>query len=78
MARGSYNLPIHAPRSFSDFSREELIGQPIEILIPIRARKAHQGHMDSYMKAPTRRSMGSGFALSGRRKDGLEFPVEVP
>ena len=59
------------------YERTELIGQPVEGLIPRRARQAHVTHRAGYMAAPRVRSMGRGLDLAGLRKDGTEFPVEV-
>jgi hypothetical protein len=59
------------------YSRAELIGQPVERLIPARRRQAHVGHRDTYLTAPRTRPMGQGLDLAGLRKDGAEFPVEV-
>ncbi len=59
------------------YARAELIGQPVELLIPTRAREAHVRHRGAYMAAPRVRSMGKGFDLAGLKKDGTEFPVEV-
>lgn len=59
------------------YPRAELIGQPVELLIPTRAREAHVRHRDAYMAAPRARSMGKGLELAGLKKDGTEFPVEV-
>lgn len=58
-------------------SKEELLGQKIEILIPHELRKHHVNHRDNYSKNPTSRSMGIGKNLSAVRKDGSSFPVEV-
>lgn len=59
------------------YSRTELIGQPIEILVPERFRSAHIGFRQAYLAAPVSRSMGVGRELYGLRKDGAEFPVEI-
>lgn len=59
------------------YSRDELLGQAIEILIPERFRGAHIGHRATYISAPRARPMGSGLDLYGQRKDGSEFPVEI-
>ncbi len=59
------------------YQRAELIGQPLEILIPERARAAHVAHRRSYAATPTIRPMGQGRDLAGRRRDGAEFPVEI-
>ena len=59
------------------YTRPELIGQPVELLIPRRVRHAHEQHRGAYMAAPRARSMGKGLELAGLKKDGTEFPVEV-
>ncbi len=59
------------------YERSELVGQPIEILIPERARKTHVGHRTGFFQAPKTRPMGTGMELYGRRKDGSEIPVEI-
>ncbi|MCH8948540.1 MAG: PAS domain S-box protein [Acidobacteria bacterium] len=59
------------------YSQEELLGQPIEILLPERFRKIHPQHHEGYFAAPHIRPMGTGLDLVGRRKDGSEFPVDV-
>lgn len=59
------------------YSRNELAGQPIEILLPERLRNQHRMHRDGFLLAPRSRPMGAGLNLIGRRKDGSEFPVEV-
>ncbi|OAI07526.1 PAS domain S-box protein [Methylomonas methanica] len=59
------------------YSRPELIGQPVEILVPERYRSAHVGFRRAYLAAPASRPMGAGRDLYGLRKDGTEFPVEI-
>lgn len=59
------------------YSREELLGQPVEVLIPPRYHRAHIHHRGSYTASPTTRPMGIGLKLAGRRKEGSEFPVEI-
>jgi formate hydrogenlyase transcriptional activator len=59
------------------YSRQELVGQPVEFLIPERYRQVHPAHRDSYNDRPRVRTMGAGLELYGRRKDGSEFPVDI-
>jgi len=59
------------------YTREELLGSGIEVLIPERLRDRHQRHRSGYAADPHARPMGAGLELFGRRKDGSEFPVEV-
>src|SRR6266849_1906814 len=59
------------------YHREELLGKPIEILIPERFRGKHRGHRAGFMSNPQLRPMGAGLELPGVRKDGTEFPVEI-
>jgi len=62
---------------FFGYSRDELIGQPVEMLVPERFRSAHTGFRQAYLAAPVSRSMGVGRDLYGLRKDGTEFSVEI-
>lgn len=59
------------------YDQEELVGEPIEILLPDHVKKSHVKRRDSYIQKPERRMMGIGMDLSARRKDGSEFPVEI-
>lgn len=59
------------------FTRAELLGQSIELLIPTRFHGAHVQHRSHYASQPYTRPMGANLELFGRRKDGTEFPVEV-
>jgi len=59
------------------YQRDELLGQPLELLLPERFRTIHQVHRSGYVMHPHVRSMGSGMDLAGRRKDGVEFPIEA-
>src|SRR3990172_10895697 len=59
------------------YHRDELLGKPVEILLPERFREKHVGHRKDYYSEPRMRSMGVGLNLFGRRKDGTEFPVEI-
>ena len=59
------------------YTRAELLGNRIEMLIPESARPRHHHHVHSFTTQPRLRPMGSGLDLHGRRKDGQEFPVEI-
>jgi hypothetical protein len=59
------------------YSHAELIGQPVDVLLPESARNAHSAHRAEYFAAPRVRPMGVGLDLSGRRQDGTTFPVEI-
>jgi PAS domain S-box-containing protein len=59
------------------YDRLELIGRPVEILLPENARGVHVSHRERYRLHPTVRTMGGGLELLGRRKNGTSFPVEV-
>ena len=59
------------------YGRKELVGKPIEILLPARYRPMHQMHREGYQAAPRRRPMGLGLDLSALRHDGAEFPAEI-
>ncbi|MGE5216150.1 MAG: PAS domain S-box protein [Chloroflexota bacterium] len=59
------------------YSRKELLGQPVELLLPERFRQSHVGHRTNYLSEPRARAMGAGLELFACRKDGSEFPVEI-
>ncbi len=59
------------------YSREELTGRPIEILLPARLRQRHREHREGFAREPKVRPMGIGLDLRSRRKDGSEFAVEI-
>jgi PAS domain S-box-containing protein len=65
-----------AERNFG-YPRDELLNQPVEILVPETLRDRHQHHRADYAAKPHTRAMGEGMELHGRRKDGSEFPVEI-
>jgi len=76
-ASGRVTLVNAQTEKLFGYKREELVGQPVENLMPERLRGNHVGHREQYAKVPRLRMMGSGKELSGRRKDGTEFPVEI-
>lgn len=59
------------------YSRNELLGQSVDCLIPDELRARHSGHRARYTANPVTRPMGSGLNLYGRRRDGSQFPVEI-
>ncbi|MEO6611655.1 MAG: PAS domain-containing sensor histidine kinase [Chitinophagaceae bacterium] len=65
-----------AERMF-DYSENELIGQPVEILIPDKYKPDHHQLRDGFYKKPSNRVMGKGRDLNGRKKNGNDMPVEV-
>jgi PAS domain S-box-containing protein len=63
--------------SLFGYLNEELVGQAVEMLVPLRHRLHHTGHRVRYAGNPRVRSMGAGLQLFGLRKDGSEFPVDI-
>ena len=66
----------HTEKLFG-YDRAELDGQHIEILMPVRFRKSHPGHRNSFIDTPIARPMGGGRDLYALRKDGTEIQVEI-
>ena len=67
---------VQAERVFG-YPRDELLGQPVEMLVPQRFRGHHPGLRQAFFAEPRARPMGAGRELYGLRKDGSEFPVEI-
>ena len=59
------------------WTRTDLVGQPVEQLLPPAARRQHVRHRGDYAAAPSTRPMGAGLELEGLRRDGSSFPVEI-
>jgi protein-histidine pros-kinase len=59
------------------YQREELIHQPVEVLLPERFRGRHHGHRTQFFASPRLRPMGHATELFGLRKDGTEFPADI-
>lgn len=76
-ADGRIDLANRQAEVMFGYTRNELIGQAVELLVPARLRKDHLLHRAGFMADPQSRPMGSGRDLFAVRKDGSEFPVEV-
>ena len=76
-AEGRIILLNRVTEDMFGYSRDELLGQPVEVLIPQELHARHAEHRAHYRKHPMTRTMGSGLALEGIRKDGSRFPVEI-
>ena len=76
-ANGAIALVNRQLETMFGYARAELLGRPIEMLIPQRFRLAHVDQRKSYFAQPRTRPMGADLDLFGRRKDGTEFPVEI-
>jgi methyl-accepting chemotaxis protein len=76
-ASGRIAVLNEAAERLFGYARSELIGQPIEALVPDAARAHHVGRRDGYLAQPATRGMGIGLELEGRRKDGTLVPVEI-
>src|SRR6266498_1824339 len=59
------------------YPRNEIIGQSVEKIIPVRFQNIHPSHRTGYFHEPRVRPMGTGLELYGLRRDGTEFPVEI-
>ena len=59
------------------YRRDELAGQPVEILVPDAIKAGHPAHRAEYVADPRPRQMGEGIELAGRRRDGSTFPAEI-
>jgi PAS domain S-box-containing protein len=74
---GNIVLVNSQTESLFGYLREELLGQPVEMLVPMRFHAHHPGHRHRYFGEPRVRGMGAGLDLFGLRKNGDEFPVEI-
>ena len=75
--RGRIVLVNAQTENLFGYSRDELLGESIEKLVPARFRAAHPALRGSFTEAPVARSMGAGRDLYGLRKDGSEVPIEI-
>jgi len=76
-AEGRIILLNRVAEDMFGYSRDELLGQPVEALIPHELHARHAEHRAHYRQNPMTRTMGSGLALEAIRKDGSRFPVEI-
>jgi PAS domain S-box-containing protein len=76
-AEGRIILLNRVTEDMFGYTRDELLGQPVEVLIPQELHARHAEHRAHYRQRPLTRTMGSGLALEGIRKDGSRFPVEI-
>lgn len=74
---GSIVLANRQAAQLFGYAQTDLIGQPLEQLLPERLRTAHVAHRDGYVRAPRVRPMGVGLDLLGQRQNGSEFPVDI-
>ncbi len=76
-AQGRIELVNAKTEEMFGYSRQELLGQELEMLLPERYRAIHASHRSRYFASPGVRPMGLGLELAGQRKDGSEFPIEI-
>ncbi|WP_159050034.1 PAS domain S-box protein [Streptomyces sp. MMG1533] len=74
---GTIKLVNAQTEALFGYRREELLGRPVELLMPHRFHAQHTAHREGYAANRQVRPMGAGFDLHGLRKDGTEFPVEI-
>ena len=79
LTNGAGNIVIANPAAerMFEYLKDELNGQPIEILIPDKFKPHHHQLRDGFYQKPSNRVMGQGRDLNGRKKDGKDIPVEV-
>jgi PAS domain S-box-containing protein len=75
--RGIIVMANPAIEQLFDYQSGELLGKPVEVLIPTRLGRRHEAHREYFHQNPHPRNMGIGLDLKGLRKDGSEFPIEV-
>ena len=76
-AEGGLVLANNMVDKMFGYSPNELIGQPLELLVPKEAQHRHREHHKAFFANPRNRPMGMGLDLEGQRKDGSRFPIEV-
>lgn len=75
--RGGIRFANRTLAEMFGYGIEELLGQTVEILLPLEHAEAHRRHVQRYTQQPQQRPMGTGRDLEGRHRDGRRFPVEV-
>jgi PAS domain S-box-containing protein len=76
-AQGCIRLVNEQAEKLFGYAREEMLGKPIEMLVPQQLRSSHVDHRTGYTHHPHTRPMGIGMELAGVRKDGTQVPVEI-
>src|SRR3984893_17241174 len=76
-AKGKIALVNCQAEKLFGYQRAEMVGKPVELLLPERLRGRHVAQRQGYFKEPCTRAMGSGLELFGLRKNGSEFPIEI-
>jgi len=76
-AQGKIVLVNEETERMLGYLRDELLGQPVELLVPERVQARHAVHRADYVAHPRRRPPGTGMELNARHKDGSEVPVDI-
>ena len=74
---GAIRFVNHHAELLFGYDHGELVGQPLETLVPEPLRKTHAAHRESYFSDPLTRPLGGGLDLRGRQRDGTEIPVDI-
>jgi len=76
-SHGTITMVNRQGEAMFGYSRQEMLGQKIEMLVPFNVRHRHPHYVSSFIRKPEPRAMGIGRELYGQKKDGVPFPVEV-
>src|SRR5450631_4032298 len=74
---GVIRLVNHQTELLFGYEGDDLIGAPLETLVPESLRPVHKVHREGYVAAPFTRAMGLGLELRGQRRDGTQFPMDI-